>query len=425
MDLSKLPDAQRQELEQLQKQFQEHQQKQQEESAAAAAAAASAVQQQPSVYDPSQINQSYDPSQAYDQSYYYNYNYNYQDPSQQHQQYDASYYQNYYPNAYQQQHQYTHPETLVPTAVPSEQQPNAGSGSISLGSGQVQDPYGHPGHQVHQVPPGLNAAAAAAVAALSQLTQFAGTMGAAERANGVGYIPPMTSGGHFVQGHFRPPVGLGHHPPTPYRGGGRRGGGVGRGPAFQGRGRGGGRGRGRGGRHGPPSSSPQPPEGGEKIAWCELCRVDCTSKEILETHKNGKRHQKNLQMKETEKDETEEAAEKKPWMKRKAKGGGGGGGGKRQRQQQQQQQRRVVIPLMCDLCNVKCDTQEVFDRHVGGKKHIAKLKRFQGHQALYGPTAVQALYPPNPLSQSLGPPAPDNPNADAPLQFAQSTTGVQ
>ena len=217
-------------------------------------------------------------------------------------------------------------------------------------------------------------------------------------------------------------VGLGHHPPPPYRGGGRRGG---RGPAFQGRGHGGrGRGRGRGGRHGPPSS-PQPPEGGEKIAWCELCRVDCTSKEILETHKNGKRHQKNLQMKETEKDETEAADDdkgKKQWMKRKAKGGGGGGGGgggKRQRQQG-----RVVIPLMCDLCNVKCDTQEVFDRHVGGKKHIAKLKRFQGHQALYGPTAVQALYPPNPLSQSLGPP-PNPQLADAPLQFAQSTTGLQ
>ncbi|KAK3224897.1 hypothetical protein Dsin_004759 [Dipteronia sinensis] len=30
-------------------------------------------------------------------------------------------------------------------------------------------------------------------------------------------------------------------------------------------------------------------------AWCELCRVDCTSLEILEQHKNGKRHKKNLQ----------------------------------------------------------------------------------------------------------------------------------
>ncbi|KAI3792928.1 hypothetical protein L2E82_06821 [Cichorium intybus] len=217
MDLSKLPDAQRQELEQLQKQFQEHQaqqQKQQQESAAvAAAAAAAAVQQQPPAYDPSQIHQSYDPSQAYDQSYYYNYIY--QDPSQQHQQYDASYYQNYYPNAYQQQ-QYTQPVTLVATAVPSEQPRNEGPGPGSLGQVQVQDPYAHQGNQVnlagmqqnpgYPVPPGLNAAAAAAVAALSQLTQFAGTMGAAERASGGVYGPPMTGGGHYGQGHFRPPV---------------------------------------------------------------------------------------------------------------------------------------------------------------------------------------------------------------------------
>ncbi|XP_023735081.1 uncharacterized protein LOC111882955 [Lactuca sativa] len=508
MDLSKLPDAQRQELEQLQKQFQEHQaqqQKQQQESAAAAtaAAAAAAVQQQPPAYDQSQVQQLYDPSQAYDQSYYYNYNY--QDPSQQQQQYDASYYQNYYPNAYQQHHPYTHPETLVATAVPSEQQQNAGSVSGSLGPGQVQDPYVHPGNQVnlggtqgYPVPPGLNAAAAAAVAALSQLTQFAGTMGAAERASGGGYAPPppMAGGGHYGQGHFRPPVG--DHPPPPfYRGGGRRGGGPFRGggrgfrppnisgygpPPFQGSGRGrggGGRGRGRGrggiGRHDqpfpPPSSHPvegeKASEGeGEaslKIAWCELCRVDCTSKEILETHKSGKRHQKNLQMKgaygpvgvgvgveQTEKVEMKEneaatkaddEREKKPGgLKRKVKSGGGRGG-KRQRQQGVGKP-KVVIPLMCDLCNVKCDTQEVFERHVGGKKHIAKLKRFQGHQAMYGPTAVQALYPPNPLSQALAqaqpayagvgaPPsdqiqmtsyvAPQNPNpqlADAPLQFA-------
>lgn len=100
---------------------------------------------------------------------------------------------------------------------------------------------------------------------------------------------------------------------------------------------------------------------------------------------------------------------------------------------------KVVIPLVCDLCNIKCDTQEVFDRHAAGKKHMSKLKRFAGHQAMYGPTAVQALYPPNPLSQTLAPqpayyappssypeayiPPPyqaENPNpqlADAPLEF--------
>lgn len=92
-----------------------------------------------------------------------------------------------------------------------------------------------------------------------------------------------------------------------------------------------------------------------------------------------------------------ENQEIKPCVKRKMRGGGRLGNAKCMRP-------KVVIPLMCDLCNVKCDTQQVFDRHAAGKKHIAKLKRFQGHQAMYGSTAVQALYPPNPLSQTLAAP---------------------
>uniref|UniRef100_A0A5B7ALQ0 U1-type domain-containing protein n=1 Tax=Davidia involucrata TaxID=16924 RepID=A0A5B7ALQ0_DAVIN len=108
---------------------------------------------------------------------------------------------------------------------------------------------------------------------------------------------------------------------------------------------------------------------------------------------------------------------RKPWMnhfdsqrrgmKRKMRGGRGG---KRMktfdgaRRPVEPPKPKVVIPLICDLCNVKCDTQEVFDRHLSGKKHISKLKRFEGHQAMYGPMGLQALYPPNPISQTLFPP---------------------
>lgn len=91
-------------------------------------------------------------------------------------------------------------------------------------------------------------------------------------------------------------------------------------------------------------------------------------------------------------------------MKRKIRSGQGGKRMKMfegQRQPTEPPKPKVVIPLICNLCNVKCDTQEVFDRHLSGKKHIAKLKRFEGHQAMYGPQGVQALYPPNPLAQTL------------------------
>ncbi|KAM3686999.1 hypothetical protein ACJW31_10G043200 [Castanea mollissima] len=93
-------------------------------------------------------------------------------------------------------------------------------------------------------------------------------------------------------------------------------------------------------------------------------------------------------------------------MKRKMRGGRGG---KRMRTFESPRQHaeppkpKVVIPLICDLCNVKCDTQEVFDCHLSGKKHLAKLKRFEGHQAMYGPMGLQALYPPNPIAQTLFP----------------------
>lgn len=52
-----------------------------------------------------------------------------------------------------------------------------------------------------------------------------------------------------------------------------------------------------------------------------------------------------------------------------------------------------VIPLICELCNVKCESQVVFDSHLVGKKHLANVKRFHGHRALYGEAALQSLYP--------------------------------
>ncbi|KAF5188421.1 hypothetical protein FRX31_021991 [Thalictrum thalictroides] len=62
---------------------------------------------------------------------------------------------------------------------------------------------------------------------------------------------------------------------------------------------------------------------------------------------------------------------------------------------------KEVVPIICDLCNVKCDTQAVFETHLAGKKHISKLKRFEGHQAMFGPVGLQALYPPNPNTQPI------------------------
>ncbi|RZC63806.1 hypothetical protein C5167_025540 [Papaver somniferum] len=84
----------------------------------------------------------------------------------------------------------------------------------------------------------------------------------------------------------------------------------------------------------------------------------------------------------------------------------GGRGGKRMRMAENKISRVIkppkeVLPFSCDLCNVKCDTQAVLEFHLVGKKHLSKVRRFQGHQAIYGPVGLQALYPANPNTQSV------------------------
>lgn len=356
----------------------------------------------------------------------------------------------------------------------------------------------------------------AAAARLSQLTQFAGNL-------------------HPTIGHS-PYRGRGRRGGRPFRGGGRGHVGTrpdGSAPPFRGRGRGQG-----GGRHFSPhgaaittttASAPaegeaalvQPPSASvsgqaplpvpaqvpaapflppPRMAWCELCRVDCNTPEILEQHKNGKRHKKNLQKHEelqglnkvitgqqnvqmpnselkpevVQSEKVEEFQEKKsppenliseavvtddnrneteqqkdtvanseasdePEKKRQdhfaARGRGlkrnmrGGRGGKYMRTYEgarrpvKPSKSKQVIPLMCELCNVKCDSQVVFDSHLTGKKHLANLKRFHGHRALYGEIGLQALYPPNlnapPAHGQAGHQAVYPPNFNAP-----STSGA-
>lgn len=204
-----------------------------------------------------------------------------------------------------------------------------------------------------------------------------------------------------------------------------------------------------------------------RMAWCELCRVDCNTIEILEQHKNGKKHKRNLQVYEElqklnkllvggenyERASVPEVKQEAPSMPEKFEGsedkqppqesissqavtegnklgseqqnvseegesakqpgmdpfeGRGGNGFKRKMRggwggkwmrSYEGSRRSIVppkpkrIPLFCELCNVKCDSQVVFESHLTGKKHLSNLKRFQGHQATVGQAALQALYP--------------------------------
>lgn len=243
-----------------------------------------------------------------------------------------------------------------------------------------------------------------------------------------------------------------HNPPIgqSYRGGGRRGG-----KSFRGRGRG----RGQFGTsegtaafsQGPQPSHAVPLWPPPRMAWCELCRVDCNTSEILEQHKNGKKHKKNLQVYEelqnlnrvitgmqnqqmlisesnpevVQSERVEGSGEKQAltenlpfeisvagptneaesnsvmnhseaWgrgSKRNMRGGGRGG--KRMRTSEPPKPKQV-IPFICDLCNVKCESQVVLDSHLAGRKHLSNFKRFHGYQAVLGAAVLQALCQANP-----------------------------
>ncbi|XP_027335556.1 uncharacterized protein LOC113849679 [Abrus precatorius] len=221
-------------------------------------------------------------------------------------------------------------------------------------------------------------------------------------------------------------------------------------------------------------------------ACCEICKVECNSPEILEQHKNGKKHKKNMKMHEqlqrrntingqqsgqlrtseliltdqpkevqesknngcpsenmgsqvivdhhkeeiqmqnnagnisevpaevTEGKTLESSAAGGRGLKRKKKGGKGG-----KYMKTNDGSRPVELPkpaqpvsFRCEMCDVKCESQVVYQSHVTGKKHLSRLKRAHSHQASAvvgqqtlsgGMAGLQALYPPdiNALSNAI------------------------
>ncbi|RDX82641.1 hypothetical protein CR513_36544, partial [Mucuna pruriens] len=132
-------------------------------------------------------------------------------------------------------------------------------------------------------------------------------------------------------------------------------------------------------------------------AYCEVCKIECTSKEVLDQHKLGKKHKKNLeklresltstqvqpsgssnpvigpqlpnktsipvvsgQKSKRKKVETAEDLEKK---KRKVLDGGAA----------------AEAVRICAICNVVCNSDTVYNFHLAGQKHAAVLKRVSDH----------------------------------------------
>ncbi|GER26359.1 zinc finger protein-related [Striga asiatica] len=162
----------------------------------------------------------------------------------------------------------------------------------------------------------------------------------------------------------------------------------------------------------------------KKPFWCELCKADCNTLEVLHKHLNGKKHQKNLKtsskktqtvvqtgqasqtelpsqdnyITQVEKQNLQESetigkndfSGNVRGFKRKMRGGKSGRITKR-RPVEPLRPTKEVVPLVCELCNVKCESQVGFQSHLVGKKHLANAKRFLSENETLGQEVFQIL----------------------------------
>ncbi|KAG2711015.1 hypothetical protein I3760_04G057800 [Carya illinoinensis] len=125
--------------------------------------------------------------------------------------------------------------------------------------------------------------------------------------------------------------------------------------------------------------------------YCELCNIDCDTKDVLDKHKLGKKHKKNLE-KLNEVTAPAQSAEgsknlvigpqEKPNMDKAV-------GGKKSRkkaaahEEDLESKRRKVLEggaaaeavRTCAICNVVCNSETVFNYHLAGQKHAAMVKK--------------------------------------------------
>lgn len=129
-------------------------------------------------------------------------------------------------------------------------------------------------------------------------------------------------------------------------------------------------------------------------AWCELCNIDCNSQDILNKHKLGKRHMKNLKKLEESKNvvtigPVATMEPQQPATVKEVSSGDGAKGKGRKRilaskpEEDIETKRRKLVEggtaadslRICTVCNVVCNSETVFNLHLAGQKHAAKVNK--------------------------------------------------
>ncbi|XP_020257609.1 zinc finger protein 346-like [Asparagus officinalis] len=82
-------------------------------------------------------------------------------------------------------------------------------------------------------------------------------------------------------------------------------------------------------------------------SYCDVCKVHCDTQEVLNSHKLGKKHMKNLQ-------KLQQSLKPKP-----------------------ETQSLPTQPSYCDVCKVHCNTENVLSKHKLGRRHVKNLQKLQ------------------------------------------------
>lgn len=130
-------------------------------------------------------------------------------------------------------------------------------------------------------------------------------------------------------------------------------------------------------------------------AYCEVCKIDCTSKEVLDQHKLGKRHKKNLEkLRESLKPPQVHPSGSSnpvigPQLQNDKSKSVSGNKSKRKLETPEDLEKKKKKVLeggaaaeavrICAVCNVVCNSETVYNFHLAGQKHAAMIKKASEH----------------------------------------------
>ncbi|KAI3686538.1 hypothetical protein L1987_80217 [Smallanthus sonchifolius] len=119
---------------------------------------------------------------------------------------------------------------------------------------------------------------------------------------------------------------------------------------------------------------------------CEVCNISCNAKDMLEKHKIGKKHLKNVKKLADSSADAQKMVPPPVASETLV--------GELENEKHRLIQNGTETLIHCDICNVFCNDQEVFQKHVAGKKHSAKsIIQSAGANAVFDATSDSSCGP--------------------------------